>query len=194
MNELHLQFLASPEWARMIEQELGPWLAGIAELDGAVLEVGPGPGLTTDMLRRRAASVTAVELDEQLAGALAERLRGSNVDVLCADATDTGLPAGQFSAAASFTMLHHMPSPELQDRLFAEVCRLLCAGGVFVGIDSLDNELIRMGHVDDVFVPVDPETMPDRLRAAGFAEVRIEADEMRMRFEARTPAASEGGS
>lgn len=188
MNELHLQFLASPEWGRMIEEELGPWLAQVPELGERVLEVGPGPGLTTDLLRRRASSVTAVELDPQLAAALAERLRGTNVDVLCADATRTGLDPAQFSAATSFTMLHHMPTPELQDQLFAEVCRLLRGGGVFVGIDSLDNEAIRLGHVDDVFVPVDPATLPARLEAAGFTEVELGGDEMRVRFQARKPA------
>lgn len=188
MNELHLQFLASPEWGRMIEEELGPWLAQVPELDERVLEVGPGPGLTTDLLRRRASSVTAVELDPQLAAALAERLRRTNVDVLCADATRTGLDPAQFSAATSFTMLHHMPTPELQDQLFAEVCRLLRGGGVFVGIDSLDNEAIRLGHVDDVFVPVDPATLPARLEAAGFTEVELGGDEMRVRFQARKPA------
>jgi SAM-dependent methyltransferase len=188
VNELHLQFLASPEWARMIEEELGPWLAAVPELDEEVLEVGPGPGLTTDVLRRRARALTAVEIDEELATALAERLAGTNVEVVLADATRTGLPDGRFSAATSFTMLHHMPTPADQDRLFAEVRRVLRDGGVFLGVDSLDNEMIRIGHVDDVFVPVDPATLPARLQAAGFGDVRIEADEFRVRFEARVPA------
>lgn len=188
MNELHLQFLASPEWAQMLEHDLVPWLADVPELDEEVLEVGPGPGLTTDLLRRRATSVTAVELDATLASALEERMRGANVEVLCADATRTGLPSGRFAAAASFTMLHHMPSPEIQDSLFAEVGRVLRGGGIFVGIDSLDSEMIRMGHVDDVFVPVDPETLPDRLRAAGFGDVVLETDELRVRFRARKPS------
>jgi hypothetical protein len=56
-------------------------------------------------------------------------------------------------------MLHHVPSPELQDRLFAEVCRVLRAGGTFIGTDSIDSDAVRQGHVDDVFVPVDPATL-----------------------------------
>src|SRR5579862_4886186 len=110
VNQLHLEFLASPGWAQYLEEQLGPWLARVPELSGDVLEVGPGPGLTTDLLRRRAATVTAVEVDEQLGVALSRRLAGTNVDVVVADATDTGLPDGRFSAATSFTMLHHMPA------------------------------------------------------------------------------------
>ena len=50
MNDAHLQFLASPEWAQMLETELLPWLLESADLGDDVLEVGPGPGLTTDQL------------------------------------------------------------------------------------------------------------------------------------------------
>lgn len=187
MNELHLQFLSSPDWARMLEERLVPWLAAFPELDDEVLEVGPGPGLTTDLLRRRARRVTAVELDPSLATPLAERLGGTNVDVLCADATATGLPGGSFAAATSFTMLHHVPSADEQDRLFAEVARLLRPGGLFVGMDSVDSEGLRLAHADDVFVPVDPGTLPARLRSAGFDAVDVELYDLGMRFVARTP-------
>jgi len=46
------EFLASPDWARMLETDLLPWLGRVADLGDDVLEVGPGPGLTTDKLRR----------------------------------------------------------------------------------------------------------------------------------------------
>src|SRR5207244_1561305 len=98
------------------------------------------------------------ELDDDLAAALAARLTGSNVEVVHADATESGLASDRFSAATCFSMLHHMPSPELQDRLFAEVHRMLRPHGVFIGVDSVDNDAIRDFHVDDVFVPADPET------------------------------------
>ena len=66
MNEAHLEFSASPEWARLVEDELLPWVLDGYELRDDLLEVGPGPGLTTDVLRRKAARVTAVELDLDL--------------------------------------------------------------------------------------------------------------------------------
>ncbi len=184
MNEAHLQFLASPEWAQMLETELLPWALGVANLGDDVLEVGPGPGLTTDLLRRRTSRVTAVEVDADLATALAARLKGTNVEVVHADASDSGLPANRFSAATCFTMLHHVPSVEIQDRLFAEVHRVLRPLGSFIGSDSVDSEWLRELHADDVFVPVDPDTLGARLVAAGFSAVDMEVLDYKVRFSA----------
>src|SRR5947209_130052 len=133
VNETHLVFLASPEWAQMLETDLLPWVDAAGDLGDDVLEIGPGPGLTTDLLRQRVPRLTAVEVDRSLADPLRERLAGTDVDVVCADATATGFASGRFSAATCFSMLHHMPSPNHQDRLFAEVHRVLRSGGIFVG-------------------------------------------------------------
>jgi protein-L-isoaspartate O-methyltransferase len=73
VNESHLQLLASPRWAAMLERDLLPWVESVADLGDDVLEVGPGPGLTTDLLRQRTARLTAVEFDPALAAALAGR-------------------------------------------------------------------------------------------------------------------------
>lgn len=185
MNEGHLQFLSSPEWAEMLRSDLLPWVDGAGDLGDEVLEIGPGPGITTDLLRERVRRLLAVEVDASLASPLQERMAGTNVEVLCADATASGLPSDRFSAVTCFSMLHHMPSPEHQDRLFAEVHRLLRSGGVFVGCDSLDLDFIRQGHVDDTFVPVDPETFPERLAAAGLGELEIDVGDYQFRFMAK---------
>jgi SAM-dependent methyltransferase len=188
MNRMHLEFLASPDWARMLETDLLPWVLDVAELGDDVLEVGPGPGLTTDLLRTRTARITAVELDADLASKLATRLAGTNVEVVHADATASGLPSNRFTAATCFSMLHHVPSPEIQDRLFAELNRMLRPGGAFVAADSVDDEAIRSFHVDDIFVPVAPDTLPARLEAAGFEAVDIDVGDYQMRFHATKPA------
>jgi len=185
MNEGHLTFLASPDWARMLETDVLPWVDTAGDLGDDVLEIGPGPGLTTDLLRQRVPRLTAVEVDESLAIPLRERLAGTNVDVVLGDATESALEGDRFSAATCFTMLHHMPTPEHQDRLFAEVRRVLRPGGIFVGTDSLDIDMIRDGHVDDVFVPVDPNTLERRMRSAGFAETTIDVRDWQFRFVAR---------
>jgi protein-L-isoaspartate O-methyltransferase len=103
MNEAHLRICASPEWAAFVESELLPWVLAEADLGDEVLEVGPGPGLTTDVLRRQVPRLTAVEIDERLARSLAGRLAGTNVTVLHADATALPFEAGRFSAATLFT-------------------------------------------------------------------------------------------
>jgi SAM-dependent methyltransferase len=184
VNEGHLQFLSSPEWAQMLETDLLPWIIGVGDLGDDVLEIGPGPGLTTDLIRRRAVKVTALEVDPDLARRLAERLTGTNVDVICGDATDAGLDAGRFSTVTCFSMLHHMPSSVHQDLLFAQVHRVLRPSGIFLGVDALDLDVIRAGHVDDTFTPVDPHTCGARLQAAGFADARVDVDDYQFRFVA----------
>jgi SAM-dependent methyltransferase len=184
MNEAHLRICASPEWAAYVESELLPWALDGADLGDDVLEVGPGPGLTTDVLRQRVPRLTAVEIDPGLAEALAGRLAGSNVSVLLGDGTDLPLPDGRFSAATLFTMLHHVPSAVLQDRLLAEVRRVLRPGGLVIGTDGLATDERRELHEGDIFVPVDPDGLAARLAAAGFAGPVVEVAGDRFRFRA----------
>lgn len=187
MNEAHLIACASPEWAETVRKWIIPWVTEGIDLGDDVLEVGPGPGLTTDVLRGMVPRLTAVEIDPDLAAALSARMNGTNVDVRCADATDTGLEAGRFSGALSLTMLHHVPGPELQDALFAEVSRVLRPGGVFVGEDGLDNPDLRERHRDDTYVPIDPDGLPERLAAAGFTDIEVTTNDLALRFRATTP-------
>jgi SAM-dependent methyltransferase len=167
---------ASDEWRDMVQQTIMPWALGSVELGGDVLEVGPGPGMTTDALRAAVTHLTAVELDDDLAARLAARLSGSNVDVVQADATAMPFEDDRFTGAVSFTMLHHVPSAELQDRLFAEVARVLRPGAVFVASDSVASDDLAAFHTDDVYNPIDPTTLEARLAAAGFDAVEVEAN------------------
>jgi SAM-dependent methyltransferase len=185
MNELHLQFLASPDWARMLETDLLPWIVESGDLGDEVLEIGPGPGLTTDLLRARVPRVTALELDDDLAADLTERLKGTNVEVVHGDATNSGLASDRFTTATCFSMLHHMPEEDMHDRLFAEVHRVLRRGGQFVGVDALDSDGMRQGHIDDTFVPVDPDTLPARLEAVGFGGTQVDIGDYQFRFRAK---------
>jgi SAM-dependent methyltransferase len=184
VNKAHLEFCSSPEWARLVEDELLPWVLDGCELGDDLLEVGPGPGLTTDVLRRKAARVTAVELDLALAENLAARLARSNVTVIAGDVTRLPFPAGRFSAAACLTMLHHIPTPELQDVALAELARVLRPGSVLAGSDGLDTPARLEIHEGDIFVPVDPDTLEARLRAAGFTSARVDLAGDRLKFAA----------
>ncbi|HYH30030.1 MAG TPA: methyltransferase domain-containing protein, partial [Pseudonocardia sp.] len=87
--------------------------------------------------------------------------------------------------AACFTMLHHIPDAAGQDRALAEIARVLRPGGLLVGTDGEDTPARRALHVDDVFTPVDPVTLADRLATAGFAGVDVESNGDRFRFRAR---------
>ena len=100
------------------------------------------------------------------------------------DATAMPFADASFDAAVCFTMLHHVPSAESQDRLFAEVRRVLRPGGSFAGTDSTGRGVgFALLHVGDTKVLIDPSAMPARLAAAGF---EVAADRDSYRFRARS--------
>jgi SAM-dependent methyltransferase len=160
-----------------------PWaLRGVA-LDGDLLEIGPGYGITTRWLTEQGGRVTALEVDPALAADLRTEFAGQ-VDVHEGDGADLPLPDASFDTVVCFTMLHHVPSPPQQDRLFAEAARVLRPGGVFAGSDSRLSLRFRLLHIGDTMVPVDPGGLPDRLRTAGFREPEIELGGRSFRFRA----------
>lgn len=170
-----------------MEQEVLPWSLNGVDLSGDVLELGPGPGLTTDWLRSRCGHLTCLELDSELAQSLRQRLGEGNVAVQFGDATAMPFRDETFSAVLSFTMLHHVPSSGLQDRLFAEASRVLKPGGIFVGSDSTWSVRMWLYHIADTLVPLDPKRLPERLRTAGFEDVAVEISGGRFRFRGRRP-------
>jgi ubiquinone/menaquinone biosynthesis C-methylase UbiE len=94
----------------------------------------------------------------------------------CADATAMSFPDGNFDGALCFTMLHHVSSRALQDRLLAEVARVLRPGGIFAGVESLYSRGFRLLHLFDSMVMVAPSSFPRSLEAAGFIDVRVDVN------------------
>jgi SAM-dependent methyltransferase len=174
MNEAHMEFCSSPEWQAMIEQQILPPVLRDHDLGDDVIEIGPGPGFTTDELRRRVARLTAVEIDEVLAARLVTRLAGTNVEVVCADARHTGLESGRFTGAASFNMLHHVPTTDAQDAILCELARVLRPGGILVAADAVYSPGLLAFHDGDTYNPIDPDGLGARLEGAGFERVAID--------------------
>ena len=175
MNREHLEGLASDAWAGYLRETLLPWALEGVDVGADLLEVGPGPGRTTDVLRTLTDQLTAVEIDPELATALDARFSQaqSNVTVVEADGAAMPFEDGRFSAACSFVMLHHVPTVDHQDRLFAEVARVLRPGAWFVAADGLASDDLANRHHDDTYNPVDPESLSDRLAQAGFEHIEI---------------------
>jgi SAM-dependent methyltransferase len=195
MNALHRWVCASSRWKSIVETRTFPWVLDGIELGQRVLEVGPGPGIATDLLRNRVKSLSCVEIDRRLAASLERRTAGTNVTVVREDATAMSFADGLFDTALSFTMLHHLPSAALQNRLLGEVLRVLRPGGIFAGVDSLYSRAFALLHLFDTMTMVDPRTFPDRLGAAGFVDIEVDTNQTAFRFRARksTVGAAVGG-
>jgi SAM-dependent methyltransferase len=126
-----------------------------------------------------------LEVETNAATALRERLGAANVRVVLGDGARMPFEDGSFSAVVAFTMLHHVPTPALQDQMLAEARRVLRPGGVFAGFDGVGSLAFRLIHLGDTYTPVEPETFGQRLEAAGFADVCVERGRSRFRFRAR---------
>jgi SAM-dependent methyltransferase len=185
MNSGHAKLCSSAEWAEHIAGVVLPEALAELTLGDDVLEIGPGYGATTSRLWLTVPKLTVVEIDPNLATGLAERFPA--VDVIQGDGAALPLPSGRFSAVVCFTMLHHVASKQAQGWIFAEARRVLRTGGVFAGSDSLASPDLAAFHDEDTYVPVDPRTLPRRLRRAGFdtCDVRVTAPGERFTFVAR---------
>lgn len=157
----------------MTRKQVLPWLLSGSELGEHVLEIGAGPGAATEELRKRAERVTSIEYDHAFAARIARLIQSKNGAVLQGDASALPFREKTFSAAVAVLMLHHLKSPEAQERAFAEIFRVLRPGGVFLAVEIQDGWLNRIGHIRSTFVPVSPASAPDRLAAAGFSNVSI---------------------
>lgn len=187
MNRFHNWYCRSSLWRRTIQGSILPWSLSGASLADEVLEIGPGPGLTTDILKERVPKLTAIEYDSRLADWLRRRLSGTNVTIVTGDATEMPFESDRFSAVVSFTMLHHVPSHDAQDALLREAFRVLRPGALFLGSDSRSSLIFRAAHLFDTMVLIDPRRFGQRLEEAGFGEVRVDCRRSAFRYSARKP-------
>ena len=185
MNLIHNVICSSRSWRRRAANQLVPWALEDVELGDRVLEIGPGFGATTRALVKRVGTLEVLELDQRYCERLEVQL-GSRASVTRGDATAMPYDDAQFTAVLCFTMLHHIPTRELQNRVFTEVARVLAPGGAFAGTDSVGTGAVfRLIHIGDTLQPIDPGELPARLTAAGLAEPEVERVDDSFRFRAR---------
>jgi len=182
MNVIHRYYCRSGRWRHHL-QELLPWATADVPLDGAaVLELGSGPGLSTDWLRPRVRTLTTIEYDEHDATTLGRRIPDARV--VHGDATALPFTDATFDVVVCFTMLHHVPTRHQQDQLVREARRVLTPGGMFAGCDSRWGPLFALAHVGDTLQLVDPGGFAARLRAAGFVDEQVSQRRHAFRFRA----------
>lgn len=187
MNLAHRWLCSSRMWQRAVQTHIIPWALEGVQLGSKILEVGPGPGVTTACLGTLALDLTCIEIDANYASSLARRMAALGIRVLAGDGAAMPLADASFDAVVCFTMLHHVPSTVLQDRLLREAVRVLRPGGVFLGTDSMDSRLFRLFHLFDTVTPVNPEAFSGRLRAAGFRDVHVDVHRHDFPSERRSP-------
>lgn len=187
MNRYHGRLCRSDAWAEKVRTTILPRVLHGLDVGTDVLELGPGPGRTTEQLLDVVPRLTALELDGEAARRLRERLPDPRLTVVEGDATAMPFPDASFDAVLCLTMLHHVPTAAAQDRVLVESCRVLRPGGVLAGSDGLLTPRLRLIHLFDTLVVVDPSTLPDRLRAAGLEDPDVVTAGDRLSFSARRP-------
>jgi ubiquinone/menaquinone biosynthesis C-methylase UbiE len=186
MNENHAKLMPSPEWAAHMHDEVLPVATHGVTLGDEVLELGPGPGAVTDWLQQRVKRVVAVEYETDAAELL--RARFPAVEVITGDASALDFPDASFDTVVSCTMLHHVPTRALQDKVLAQAFRVLRPGGVFLGSDSLPSDGLHQFHEGDIYNPVEPAAFLTRLQVAGFGPITLHVGH-NLIFTARKAAA-----
>ena len=159
-------------------------VADLADLCGLgpgsrVLELGPGTGQATLPLAELGASVTAVELGEELAAVLRAKTSGRDVSVVRSAFEDFALPAQPYAAVAVFTAWHWL---DVGVRA-AKVAQALRGGGWLATVTTL--HVSAGAHdtfpvaVQDCYRRWDPDTPPDHVMATAdeTEPVRDEVDE-----------------
>jgi SAM-dependent methyltransferase len=183
MNWVHRRLCASAWWRRHVRDDLTPWvLAGLPAARDTV-DIGHGPGATNDFLLGRTDSLTGDDLDDESAARLAGRHR-PRLRVLCEDAAAMSLESGSFDLAVTVAMLHHVRERAQQDRILGEIARVLRPGGVLAGYEITSGLLVRVMHWGDTMTLIEPYTLPQRLRRAGFDDVSIAKRASGYRFRA----------
>lgn len=123
--------LIAREWdqSRMRPSQIKLNLIGDVRDGEAVLDIGCGNGLMAPYLLDMGAFYVGVDIAENLAGIAAERYRdeikAGRARFLCGDAAELPVSDGEFDAAISFAVLHHIPSAPLRRKFFEEIRRVL---------------------------------------------------------------------
>lgn len=125
-SKLGEEWTCSEEWkARMIHDYLVP---NVPEA-GTVVEIGPGGGRWTDILRQRCRKVILIDVSERALQLCRERFKDcSNVEYLLNDGHTIPIPDASVDAVWSYDVFVHI-NPYDTRHYFHEFARILKPGG-----------------------------------------------------------------
>jgi ubiquinone/menaquinone biosynthesis C-methylase UbiE len=161
--------------------------------DASAIDLGCGPGGALDVLSERVGpggQVIGVDNDPRnvrAARAFAQERRLANVEIIRADARDTGLATSSYDLVHARFLLVNIPSPE---QVVAEMARLARPGGWVTlmepdvalrlchphhaGVERL-SELLAAGYTSQGADPYVGRRLPHLLATEGLIEIRAEA-------------------
>jgi ubiquinone/menaquinone biosynthesis C-methylase UbiE len=141
--------------AYILERKIGAMLSELPAAHSGVrgLDLGCGQGWYASELARRGYTMYGVDPSRGQIAQAAQHCRESQTQVELAtyDGVTLPFPDASFDFAYSVNVLHHVPTPDAQRALLAEVMRVLKPGGRFLLHEmNVENVLFR-GYVSYVF-------------------------------------------
>jgi ubiquinone/menaquinone biosynthesis C-methylase UbiE len=142
-----------------------------------ILEVGCGGGRNAGELAKKypAAKVTAIDYSEVSVAKASEynkdMISAGRISVKKGDVSDLRLPVDTYDLATAFETIYFWPGLE---KCFAEVCRVLKSGGVFMIVnesDGTDETSLKYEKIIEGMTCYTIEQIESALKAAGFSSV-----------------------
>lgn len=142
-----------------------------------ILEVGCGGGRNAGELAKKfpVAKVTAIDYSEVSVDKATEynkeMISSGRISVKKGDVSDLRLPVDTYDLATAFETIYFWPGLE---NCFAEVCRVLKPGGVFMIVnesDGTDETSLKYEKIIDGMTCYTIEQIEAALKAAGFSSI-----------------------
>lgn len=131
-----------------VASEAVDYLCSLVSKDAVFADIGAGTGKFTSLIAERGYSVYAVEPNHEMHSVLSDKLKDySNVDIICASAEFTRIPASSVDVVVVVTALHWFDLRKFS----AECLRILKPDGFVVVIYNSRKEELRssIGHSKD---------------------------------------------